>query len=155
MHLDVPYVPTPVEVVEVMLRLAEVGRDDVVYDLGCGDGRIVIAAVEEFGAEHGVCVDLDPERIREAVDNARAAGVEDRITFVEGDLFEVDLTTADVVTLYLLSSVNLELRPKLLRELPPGARVVSHDFSMGDWQPEETVEVGKHSVFFWRIPDPR
>lgn len=116
---DVPYVPTPHEVVREMLRVAQVGKDDVVYDLGCGDGRIVIAAVKDFGAKRGVGVDIDPERIRESNENARKAGVTDRVRFLQRDLFETDIRDATVVTLYLLPSINLRLRPKLFRELRP------------------------------------
>lgn len=116
---DVPYVPTPHEVVREMLKVTQVGKDDVVYDLGCGDGRIVIAAVKDFGAKRGVGVDIDPERIRESNENARKAGVTDRVKFLQQDLFETDIREATVVTLYLLPSINIRLRPKLFRELRP------------------------------------
>jgi SAM-dependent methyltransferase len=149
---EVPYVPTPMEVVHEMLRLAGAGQGDVVFDLGCGDGRIVIAAVEEHGVDRGVCVEIDPALVAEARDNATAAGVEDRIRFVEGDLFGVDLSDATVVTLYLLPDVNLRLRPKLLHELRPGTRVVSHAFDMGDWEPERSMRVKGKNVFLWTIP---
>src|SRR5919109_1152283 len=129
---DVPYVPTPERVVDKMLELAKVGPQDVVYDLGSGDGRIVIAAARKHGAR-GVGIDIDPQRIKEGRDNARRAGVADRVEFREGDLFKADIGDATVVTLYLMSSVNLRLRPKLLNELKPGTRVVSHAFGMGDW----------------------
>lgn len=152
---DVPYVTTPHEVVEAMLRLAKVGREDIVFDLGCGDGRIVIAAVRDFGARGGACVEIDPMHLREARRLARRAGVEERILFVEGDLFEVDLREATVVTLYLLPSLNLKLRPKLLEELTPGSRVVSHEFSMGDWAPEEELQIAGTRVLRWTIPGPR
>jgi SAM-dependent methyltransferase len=149
---DVPFVVTPEEVVETMLWLAETGPRDIVYDLGCGDGRIVIAAVRDFGARQGVCVEIDPDLLAEARENAREAGVAGRIRFVEGDLFEVSLADATVVTLYLLPEINLRLRPKLLRELAPGSRVVSHDFGMGDWRPQEALRVRGRSVFLWTIP---
>ena len=148
---DVPYVPTPEATVDEMLRLAKVSRNDVVYDLGSGDGRIVITAAKKHGAR-GVGYDIDPERIREANDNARAAGVTDRVRFVQGDLFEADLSDATAVTLYLLRSVNLRLRPKLLAELKPGTPVVSHDFDMGEWEPVEHKVVGDDDVYLWIIP---
>lgn len=150
-ELDVPYVPTGQKTVEEMLKLAGVKPGDVVYDLGCGDGRIVITAAEKFGAT-GVGVDLNPERIAEAKANAAAAGVSDKVEFVLGDLFEFDFSKADVVTMYLLPSVNLELRPKLQKELKPGSRVVSHDFHMEDWKPEKTMRVGTHdTIYLWTI----
>ncbi len=150
-QLDVPYVPTSQATVEEMLKLAGVKPGDVVYDLGCGDGRIVITAAEKFGAT-GVGVDLNPERIAEANANAEAAGVTDKVKFVLGDLFEFDFSKADVVTMYLLPSVNLELRPKLQKELKPGSRIVSHDFDMDDWKPEKTVRVGSHdTIYLWTI----
>jgi len=149
---DVPYVPTPESVVEEMLRVAGVGKGDVVYDLGCGDGRLVITAVRKFGARRGVGVDIDPQRIRESKENARAAGVEDRVEFVEGDLFKTDIREATVVTLYLLPEVNLRLRPRLLSELKPGTRVVSHAFDMGDWEPEKTAHVEGRPIYLWTIP---
>ncbi|WP_262248990.1 SAM-dependent methyltransferase [Parapedobacter soli] len=150
-ELDVPYVPTDQKTVEEMLKLAGVKPGDVVYDLGCGDGRIVITAAAKFGAT-GVGVDLNPERIKEANANAAAAGVTDKVTFVLGDLFEFDFSKANVVTMYLLPSVNLALRPKLQKELKPGSRIVSHDFDMGDWKPEKTVRVGTHdTIFLWTI----
>lgn len=148
---DVPYVATPHETVAVMLDLAEVGKDDLLYDLGSGDGRIVIAAAKR-GAR-GVGVDIDPERIAEANENARRASVTDRVRFVEGDLFQTDLRTASAVTLYLLPSVNLRLRPKLLRELRPGTPVVSHDFDMADWEPDAKVApLPDEEVFLWIVP---
>jgi SAM-dependent methyltransferase len=150
---DVIYVPTPEAVVDAMLDMARVGKDDVVYDLGCGDGRIVIEAAKR-GAKRAVGVDIDPERIAEARANAKEAGVGDKVEFVEGDLFETDLKGATVVTLYLLPDLNLRLRPKLL-ELPRGTRVVSHAFDMGDWKPERTRTVeGKH-VYLWTVPGPK
>jgi ubiquinone/menaquinone biosynthesis C-methylase UbiE len=149
---DVPYVPTPDAVVEKMLEVAKVGPRDVVYDLGSGDGRIVITAAKKYRAR-GVGIDIDPQRIKEAQDNARKAGVADRVEFRQGDLFQADIKDATVVTLYLLSSVNLQLRPKLLAELKPGTRVVSHAFQMGDWKPAEVHRVDRTSVYYWVIPE--
>lgn len=148
--LDVPYVPTPPEVVAKMLEMAEVRRGDMVYDLGCGDGRIVIAAAREFGAR-GVGIDIDPQRIAEAKANAIAAGVADRTRFEVGDLFRSDFSDADVVTLYLLPDINLRLRPQLWRQLRIGTRVVSHEFSMGDWRPAQAAMVDGRSVLRWTI----
>lgn len=150
--LDVPYVPTPQPVVDEMLRLGKVKKGDFVIDLGSGDGRIVISAARDHGAR-GMGVDLNPERIQEANANAKAAGVTDKVEFRQGDLFEQDLSKADVVTLYLLPSVNERLKPKLLRELRPGTRVVSHSFDMGDWQPTQTVQVEGRTVYLWIIPE--
>jgi len=149
---DVPYVPTTEEVVEVMMRLGEVDKNDVVYDLGSGDGRLPITAAKKHGAR-GLGVDIDPNRVREARENARKAGVEDKVKFVQGDLFQTDIREATVVTLYLLPSVNLKLRPKLLAELKPGTKVVSHNYDMGDWKPEQTVNVGNHVVYVWTVPE--
>ncbi|MDQ4120641.1 MAG: methyltransferase domain-containing protein [Acidobacteriota bacterium] len=149
---DVPYVPTSPEVVSSMLKMANVTKNDVVYDLGCGDGRIVVSAVKDFGAKRGVGVDIDPERIKEAKHNARRADVTNKVTFIEGDLFKTDLREATVVTLYLLPAVNLRLLPKLLEELKPGTRVVSHAFDMGDWTPEKTETVNGSTIYFWTIP---
>jgi SAM-dependent methyltransferase len=147
---DVPYVPTPDDVVASMLRLANVHKGDVVYDLGCGDGRIVIAAAR-LGAR-GVGVDINPDRIRDARLNAKQAGVEDSVTFIQEDLFKADIRQATVVTLYLLPSVNLKLRPRLWSELKPGTRIVSQSFDMGDWKAEKTDEVDGRPVYFWTIP---
>jgi len=149
--LDVPFVPTNQEVVREMLRLGRVGPNDLVYDLGCGDGRIVITAAKEFGAR-GVGVDLNPERVAEAKDNAKRAGVEDKVEFRQQDLFETDFSAATVVTMYLLPSVNMRLRPRLLSELKPGTRVVSHAFDMEDWQPDQTATVDGTTVYLWTIP---
>ena len=153
---DVPYVPTPPEVVERMIQLAAVRSGDVLYDLGCGDGRIVIAAVKKPGVR-GVCVDIDPERIAESKRNAAAAGVTDRIRFVEGDLFKVPIADATVMTLYLMPDVNMRLRPRLLSELRPGTRIVSHAFDMGDWTPEERVTVDlqpqTYVLYRWTVPE--
>lgn len=148
---DVIYVPTPNETVNAMLNLANVTGIDTVYDLGCGDGRIVITAAQKYGAR-GVGIDIDPERVREANENVRKAGVADRVKIIRGDLFQANISEATVVTLYLLTELNLKLRPKLLKDLDPGVRVVSHDFSMGDWKPERTVEVSGSKVYLWRIP---
>jgi SAM-dependent methyltransferase len=148
---DIHFVPTPEEVVDAMLRLAEVGPNDVVYDLGSGDGRIVIAAAARFGAR-GVGIDLDPKLVAQATANAQKAGVAQRVRFFEGDIFEADISNASVVTLYLLTSINERLRPKLLRELRPGTRVVSHQFRMGDWQPEREIAVDYRPLFLWRVP---
>lgn len=149
---DVPYVPTPRSVVEAMLRLAAPGPNDVHYDLGCGDGRIVIAAVQEFGVKRSVGVDIDPERIRESNANAAKAGVTDKVQFLQQDLFLTDFSDADVLTLYLLPSVNRKLRPKILSELKPGTRVVSHSFNMDDWKPDQSVREGSSSVYLWTVP---
>lgn len=148
---DVIYVPTPEEVVKAMLDVAKVTRNDVVYDLGCGDGRIVIAAARDYGAR-GVGIDIDPQRIKEARENAKVAGVTDRVEFIEGDLFQADLSPASVVTLYLLESLNLKLQPKLMNELKPGTRVVSHAFSMGPWTADQELDVDGRRVYFWTIP---
>ena len=152
---DVPYVPTHRDVVAAMLAMARVGPDDVLYDLGSGDGRIVIAAAREFGTR-GVGYDIDPVRIREANANARRAGVADRVTFVQGDIFTAAIEEATVVTLYLLPDVNLRLRPKLLAELRPGTRVVSHNYDMGDWAPQASrrIEIhgSDHFIYLWTIP---
>jgi len=170
---EVPYVSTPDQVVAEMLRIANVDKDDVLYDLGCGDGRIVITAAKMYGCR-GVGIDIDPERIRESRENAIKAGVSDRVQFIQMDLFEAEIREASVVTLYLLSGVNLRLRPKLFLELSPGSRVVSHEFSMGKWEPDATSSVKAenyrdpylfnywdeqiadywrtHKVYFWIIP---
>jgi SAM-dependent methyltransferase len=149
------YEPTSMPVVEAMLRLARTTAADVVFDLGCGDGRIVIVAASRFGAR-GVCVDIDPERIADARANARAAGVADRIRFLNEDLLTTDLGDATIVTLYLSNDLNLALRPKLRRELKPGARVVSHWHAMGDWRPQAAIGVpsewGERYLYLWTIP---
>ena len=147
---DVRYEPSPPEVVRAMLEIAGVRAEDVVYDLGCGDGRVVIEAAKR-GAR-GVGVDIDPERVREARANARAAGVEDRVEIREGDLFETDVSAASVVMLFLQAELNLKLRPRLLAQLAPGARVVSHWHDMGDWRPDRTVPVLGRNVYLWTIP---
>ncbi len=148
---DVVYVPTPPEVVDEMLKMAEVRDGDVLYDLGSGDGRIPIAAAKKFRVR-AVGIDIDPARIAEARANAKAAGVTDEVSFRQADLFKTDFSDATVVTLYLLDSLNLKLRPKLLSELKPGTRIVSHAFTMGDWEPEKTATVGSNSIYMWRVP---
>lgn len=150
---DVPFVPTPEQVVDTMLRLAGVGPGDVVVDLGSGDGRIAVSAARDFGAR-ARGVDIDPRRIAEARANARAAGVEDAARFTEGNLFDAPIADASVVTMYLLPEVNLALRPRLLGELRPGTRVVSHDFDMGDWKPDRTMTVPDEGsqVYLWVVP---
>ncbi len=149
--LDIHYVPTPTAVVETMLRMAQVTSTDVVYDLGSGDGRIVITAAREFGAR-GVGVELDPELVKRARAAAVKAGVQDKVTFSQADLFKTDLSPATVVTLYLSPSINLRLESKIKRELRPGARVVSHRFPIGSWAPLQDVVVDKTHVYFWILP---
>lgn len=153
---DVLYVATPEQVGTEMLKLAGVRRDDVVYDLGSGDGRLVIAAAREFGAR-GVGVEIDAKLVQDSRENALKAGVADRTEFVWGDIFQANIAPATVVALYLRQDVNLKLRPKLLRELRPGTRVVSHDFDMDDWRPDRTVRVKgptrDHTIYLWTIPD--
>ncbi|MFC2156485.1 SAM-dependent methyltransferase [Acidobacteriota bacterium] len=168
---EVPFVPTPEKVVEEMLKMADVNKDDILFDLGCGDGRIVITAVKRFGCR-GVGIDIDPQRIKESRANAKEAGVSKQVEFFQKDLFETDLRKASVVTLYLLSRVNLRLRPKLFRELKPGTRIVSHAFNMADWQQDNSTVVNgseedvpefedpfslenywdRSDVYFWLIP---
>ena len=147
---DVHYVPTPDAVVEAMLDVANVSASDVLYDLGSGDGRIPIAAASRFGTR-GVGIELDPDLVEVANENRRRAGVEDKVVFVQGDLFEQDLSAATVITLYLLPQLNMKLRPTLLK-LKPGTRIVSHDFGMGDWKPDRTLKVGRSTVHFWTVP---
>lgn len=150
---DVHYVPTPQMVVDEMLEVAELDEDDVLYDLGSGDGRIPITAAHEYGIR-AVGIELDRKRVTEARRNAEEAGVEDLVTFHQADLFESDISEATVVTLYLLSTINLKLRPKLLDELEPGSRVVSHAFGMGDWIPTETRKVAHDSeIYLWEVPE--
>jgi precorrin-6B methylase 2 len=158
---EVPFVPTTEEAVQAMLKLADVKKTDVVYDLGCGDGRIVIAAAKNYGAR-GVGIDIDPQRVREANENARKAGVQNLVRFEENDLFKADIRPASVVTLFLLSSVNLRLRPKLLQDLTPGTRVVSNTFDMGDWKPDKQFTLPgddggdstflSHQFYLWVVP---
>ena len=155
---DVPYVPSDDKVVAAMLDIAKVKKSDILYDLGSGDGRIPITAAKRFGTR-GTGVEIDPVRVAEARENAKKAGVEDRVRFIEGDIFEADIKNATVVMLYLLPDVNLKLRPKLLSELKPGTRIVSHNYDMGDWKPLKTRRVdlpsGPHTVYFWVVPQPR
>ena len=152
---DVPYVPTPNEVVTQMLQIANVKKGDVLYDLGSGDGRIVISAAQKYGTR-GVGIDINPERISEANANAQAAKVTDRVQFRQQDLFKTDLSEATVVTLYLLPDINVKLRPQLFKQLKPGTRIVSHDFDMGEWKPERVVQVQgptrQHTVYYWVVP---
>lgn len=154
----VRYVPTPQAVVEAMLKLGKVSKADVVYDLGCGDGRIPVTAVAKFGAKRGVGIDLDPQRIKESKENARKEGVEDRVTFRQDDVLKLkDLGDASVVTLYLGEDLNRQLRSVLLKSLKPGSRVVSHRFLIGDWKPDRTEEITVSGVKFqlhlWTIPE--
>jgi precorrin-6B methylase 2 len=147
---DVIFVPTPPEVVDAMLQVAKVGPNDVLYDLGSGDGRIPVTAAKRFGTR-GVGVDIDPVRIQEARANAKKEGVTDKVQFIQGDLFEQDLSKATVISLYLLPSLNLKLRPTLLK-LKPGTRIVSHAFDMGDWAPEQSLNIDGRMVYFWTVP---
>ena len=148
---DVRYEPSTPAQSEAMLKLAKVSKTDTVYDLGCGDGRIPIMAAKNFGAR-AIGIDIDPQRIRESVENARKAGVTGKVEFRNDDLFTADIHDATVVTLFLYDWINLKLRPKLLAELRPGTRVVSHYHDMGEWKPEKTIEVGGHKIFLWTIP---
>ena len=150
---DVVYIPTPQPVVDAMLEGASVTSNDVVYDLGSGDGRIVITAAKKYGAR-GVGIEIDPALVKKATDNAAAAGVADRVRFSTGNIFEADISEATVVTLYLLQSLNERLRPKLVRDLRPGTRIVSHVFNMGpEWPPEKKLIVERSPIFFWTLPD--
>lgn len=149
--LDVPYVPTHKDVVRTMLEMGRVNRNDLLYDLGCGDGRIVINAARRYGAR-GVGIELNPDRLKEARANAKKAKVEDKVDFIEGDLLKSDFSLATVVTMYLLPGVNLKLRPRILSELQPGTRVISHDFNMGDWKPDKKARVGEAKVYLWIVP---
>ena len=154
---DVPFVPTPNEVVEQMLKMANVSKGDVVFDLGSGDGRIPIAAVQKYAAKRAVGVEINPDLVKQSQENAKQAGVSDRVEFLQQDLFKTDLSDANVVTLYLLPDVNLKLRPKLFKELKPGTRVVSHAFNMGDWKPEQEQQVSAangrtYTLYKWTIP---
>ena len=148
---DVIFVPTPQNVVDEMLKLAKVQKGDVVYDLGCGDGRLVVTAAKQYGVR-AVGIDINPERIKESEENARQAGVTGRVSFRNEDLFEADIKEATVVTLYLLQSLNVKLRPKLWKDLKPGTRIVSHTFDMGDWKPEKEMEIEGRRIYFWTIP---
>src|SRR5919106_4470409 len=148
---DVIFVPTPQEVVDAMLKMAKVGPNDVIYDLGSGDGRIPITAARTYKAR-GVGIDIDPQRIREANENLKAAGVGDRVRFLNQDLFTTDISEATVVTLYLLPSLNLKVMPKLNAELKPGTRVVSHAFDMGEIKPQQTQNVNGRTIYLWTVP---
>ena len=148
---DVIFVGTPPDVVEAMLNGLNIKSTDIVYDLGSGDGRILITAAQKYGAR-GVGIEIDPALIKLSEENARKAGVSDKVRFVNADLFEADIHDATVVTLYLLEDLNIRLRPKLLRDLKPGTRIASHRFRMGDWIPEKAVSVGDRAVYFWTIP---
>jgi SAM-dependent methyltransferase len=151
-HRDVPYVPTPPDVVEAMLNLGGVKKGDIMYDLGCGDGRIVIMAAQKFGAT-GTGVDIDPERIKEAEENAKQAGVTGRVHFLQKNLFDADFHDATVVTLYLLPAINIKLRPKLLTELKVGTRIVSHQFDMGEWKPDKQVNMDWRILYLWTVTE--
>jgi SAM-dependent methyltransferase len=152
---DIHYVPTPQELVEIMLDMAKVGKDDIVYDLGSGDGRLVITAAKKYGTS-GIGIDIDPERIAEARENAKKAGVEDKVRFVERDLFESNFHDATVVTLYLLDELNLRLRPRIFAQTKPGTRVVSHAFTMGEWESDaqKTIQLRgeTYDAYFWVVP---
>lgn len=151
---DVPFVPTPQPVVEEMLRLAEPKEGEILFDLGCGDGRIVITAAKKYNVK-GIGVDIDPQRIKESNENAAKAGVTDRVKFLEKNLFEMDFSDADILCMYLLTTVNAKLKPKILSDMKPGARVVSHAFDLGDWKPDKTVQVkesNNRTVYFWIVP---
>ena len=148
---DVIFVPTPQEVVDTMLEMAQVGKDDVLYDLGSGDGRIPVTAAKRFGIR-AVGIDIDPQRIAEANENARKNGVTKLVTFKQEDLFKTKFSDATVVTLYLLPDLNVKLRPRLLSELKPGTRIVSHQFDMGTWKPEQKVELNGRTIYLWTIP---
>jgi len=151
---DVVFVPTPQDVVDAMLKVAKVGKGDVLYDLGSGDGRIPITAASKHGIARGIGIDINPDRIKEANENLKKAGVGKRVSFVNADLFETNFSDATVITLYLLPALNLKLLPKLLKELKPGTRIVSHAFDMGTWKPEQTLDIRGHNVYFWTIPAP-
>jgi SAM-dependent methyltransferase len=150
-ELDAPYVPTPAPVVKSMLTMGGVGPNDVVYDLGSGDGRLPIAAVKDFGAKKGVGIDLDPVRVAEARANAKKAGVEDKVTFHQGDMFAFDFSEATVLPLYLLPEMMMQLRPKML-EMKPGTRIVAHDYALGDWEADKFEDLGGRTLYFWVVP---
>lgn len=151
-RVDIHYIPTPEPVIEAMLEMGEIGEGDVLYDLGSGDGRIPITAAKRFGVR-AVGIEIDPQLIKVARRNAEEAGVSHLVEFRESDLFATDFSDADVVTLYLGDMLNLRLRPQLLEQLEPGARVVSHAFNMGDWTPEERRVVANRPVFKWTVPE--
>jgi precorrin-6B methylase 2 len=148
---DVVYVPTPQPVVDAMLKMANVKKGDILYDLGSGDGRIPITAARQYGVR-AVGIEINPERIAEANENAQDAKVTNLVTFRTDDLFTADFSEASVVTLYLLNTLNEKLRPKLLRELKPGTRIVSHAFRMGDWEPQRSQEVDGNMIYMWTVP---
>lgn len=151
---DVPYVPTPQPVVDKMLELAAPKKGEVLYDLGCGDGRIIVTAAKKYNVK-GIGVDIDPQRIKESLENAKKADVTDRVKFLNKNLFEMDFSDADILCMYLLTSVNAKLKPKILSDMKPGSRVVSHAFDMGDWKPDKTVQVEEsddRTVYFWVVP---
>ena len=149
---DVAAIPTPPEVIDAMLDMAKIGPNDLLYDLGSGDGRIPIAAAKKYGIR-AVGIDIDPQQISQATENAKAAGVADRVSFRNADLFGANISEATVVTLFLLDTVNEKLRPKLLRELKPGTRIVSHAFRMGDWKPQASRDVGGSRIYMWTVPE--
>jgi len=151
-RINTPYVQTPQEVVSAMLKLAHVTSEDTLYDLGCGDGRIAIAAARDYGA-HAVGIDINPDRVQESIENASRAGVSGLTEFVQKDFFDADLSKATVVAMYLLPEVNRELLPKLLHVLKPGTRIVSHAFDFGSWKPEQDIVVSGCKVFFWTVPE--
>lgn len=148
---DVPYVPTRQNIVEAMLSLAKVKKDDVVYDLGCGDGRIVITAAKLYGT-NGVGIDIDPQWIKQANENAKIENVTEKVQFIEGDLFKQDFSKATVVTLFLLPEINERLRPILLKQLKPGTRIVSHRFPIGKWKPDQAIRVDSAMIYLWTVP---
>lgn len=153
---DIAFLPTPADAIEAMLDLAEVTSEDMLYDLGCGDGRLLIRAAQRWGTR-GVGIDIDPMQIQAAQTQAAAAGVETQLTFRQGNLYECDFSSATVVALYLLSHLNLRLRPRLLKELRPGSRVISHQFDMGDWEPTRVVKLEpseeESTLYLWEVPD--
>jgi len=148
---DIVYVPTPYKVVEAMLEVADIGPTDILFDLGSGDGRIVIAAARDFGAT-GIGVEIDPKYVAMARLNAAADNVTDRVTFTQADLFDIDFTDATVVALYLSEALNLRLRETLLEDLSPGTRIISHEFTLGDWEPEKSLNIDGHMVHYWVVP---
>ncbi|MGH8002484.1 MAG: SAM-dependent methyltransferase [Brasilonema sp.] len=149
---DVVYVPTPPEVVDRMLKIAKVSKNDILYDLGSGDGRIPINAVQKYGVKKAVGIDIDSQRIKEANENAKKAGVTDKVKFLQQDLFKTDFSEATVVTLYLLPELNVKLRSQLFNQLKPGTRIVSHAFDMGEWKPQKVEQVDGRTIYFWTIP---
>jgi cyclopropane fatty-acyl-phospholipid synthase-like methyltransferase len=148
--IHAPYVTTPFSVVDAMLKLARTRRNDVVYDLGCGDGRIVIAAAKRYGAR-GVGIDVNPERIQEARANAKREGVESLVRFTAQNVYDVDFRDATVVAMYLLPDMHRKLSPKLQQNLRPGARIVTHTFDLGEWKPHKTQSIDGEQIFFWQV----